>query len=88
MFLGKTYFENMLQIYRRKPMPKWDFNKVAMQLDWNRTLVWVFSYKFAAYFQNIFSQRYTNADLKICQYFCLRMKIICRRFHFKTHFTF
>ena len=33
MFLGKTYFENMLQIYRRKPMLKWDFNKVAMQLD-------------------------------------------------------
>ena len=36
-------------------MPKWDFNEVAMQLDLNRTLVWVFSYKFAAYFQNIFS---------------------------------
>ena len=27
--LGKRYFENMQQIYRRIPMPKYDFNKVA-----------------------------------------------------------
>ena len=32
--------------------------------------------------------RYTNADLKIWHYFCLHMKIICRRFHIKTSFTF
>ena len=30
--------------------------------------------------------RYTNADLKICQYFCHHMKIICWRFHIKTPF--
>ena len=35
----------MQQIYRRTPVPKCDFNKVAKQL---------FSCKFAAYFQNIF----------------------------------
>ena len=44
----------MQQIYRRKPMPKCDFDKVAKQLYWNHTLVWVFSCKFAAYFQNTF----------------------------------
>ena len=39
-------------------MLKCDFNKVAKakQLYWNRTLAWVFSCKFAAYFQNTFSQ--------------------------------
>ena len=37
-------------------MPKCDFNKVALQLYWNRTSAWVFSCKFAAYFQNTFSQ--------------------------------
>ena len=36
-------------------MPKCDFNKVALQLCWNRTSPWVFSCKFAAYFQNNFS---------------------------------
>ena len=32
--------------------------------------------------------RYTNADLKICQYLRLHMKITCRRFHAETPFTF
>ena len=32
--------------------------------------------------------RQTNADLKICQYIRLHMKIICRRFHIKAPFTF
>ena len=32
--------------------------------------------------------KYTNADLKICQYFHLHMKIICLRFYIKTLFTF
>ena len=30
--LKKRCSENMQQIYRRKPMPKCDFNKVAKQL--------------------------------------------------------
>ena len=30
--LKKRYSENMQQIYRRTPMPKCDFNKVALQL--------------------------------------------------------
>ena len=49
--IEKRRSENMQQIYRRKPMPKCDFNKVALQ----HTSAWVFSCKFAAYFQNAFS---------------------------------
>ena len=37
------------------PYPKCDFNKLALQLYWNRTSAWVFPSKFAAYFQNTFS---------------------------------
>ena len=32
--------------------------------------------------------RYINADLKICQYLPLNMKVICWRFHIKGTFTF
>ena len=39
-------------------MPKCNFNKVPKQLYWNRTSAWVFSCKFAAYFQNAFSQKH------------------------------
>ena len=53
-FLRKRCFENMQQICRRTPMLKCDFNKVALQLYWNHTSARVFSYKFAAYFQNTF----------------------------------
>ena len=52
--LIKRCSENMQQIYRRTPMPKCDFNKVAKQLYRNHTSAWVFPYKFAAYFQNTF----------------------------------
>ena len=48
--LIKRCFENM-QIN----LPE---NTHALQLYWNHTLVWVFSYKFAAYSQNIFSWEY------------------------------
>ena len=56
--LKKRCSENMQQIYRRKPAPKCDFNKVALQLYWNHTSTWVFSCKFAAYFRNTFSQEH------------------------------
>ena len=52
--LTKRCSENMQQIYRRIPMPKCDFNKVAKQLYWNHTSAWVFPCKFATYFENIF----------------------------------
>ena len=51
---SKRCSENMQQIYRRTPMPKWDFNKVAKQLYWNQTSAWVFSCKFSGYLQNTF----------------------------------
>ena len=56
--LRKRCSENMQQIYRRIPTPKCDFNKVTLQLYWNHTSAWVFSCKFAAYFQNTFSQEH------------------------------
>ena len=56
--LGKRCSENMQQIYRRTPMPKCDFNKVALQVYCNRTSAWVFSCKFAAYFQNTFLRKH------------------------------
>ena len=33
--LRKMCSENMLQGYRRAPTPKWDFNKVALQSNFN-----------------------------------------------------
>ena len=46
--LRKRCSQNMQQIYRRAPMPKCYFNKVALQLYWNHTSAWVFSCKFVA----------------------------------------
>ena len=54
--LRKRCCENIQQIYRRSPMLKCDFNKVAKQLNWNRILAWVFSCKFVTYFQKNFSK--------------------------------
>ena len=53
--LRRRCSESMQQIYRRTPMLICDFNIMALQLYWNGTSTWVFSRKFAAYFQNIFS---------------------------------
>ena len=53
--LTTTCSENMQQIYWRTPMPKCDLNRVTLQLYWNHTLAFVFSCKFAAYFQNTVS---------------------------------
>ena len=53
--LRKRCCENMQQIYRRPLILKCYFNRFAKQLCWNHTSVWVFSCKFAAYFQNTFS---------------------------------
>ena len=56
--LRKRYSEITQQIYRRIPVPKCDLNKIVLQLHWNRTSSWVFSCKFAAYFQNTFLQKH------------------------------
>ena len=52
--LMKGCSENMQQIYRRTPMPKFDIKKVSLQFYWNHTSAWVFSCKFPAYFPSIF----------------------------------
>ena len=44
--LKKRCSENMQHIYRRTPMPKCDFNKVAFQRYWNHTLACVFPVNF------------------------------------------
>ena len=49
--LRKRCSENMQRIYRKTLMLKCDFNKVTKQLYWTHTSAWVFSCKFAAYFQ-------------------------------------
>ena len=49
--LRKSCSDKMHQIYRIRPMPKCDFNKVALQLYWNHISATVFPCKFAAYFQ-------------------------------------
>ena len=54
----KRCSENMQQIYRRTPMPKCDFIKVALQFYWNRTPAWVFSCRFAVFFQDTFSKEH------------------------------
>ena len=61
--------ENMQENYRRKPMPRCDFNKVEKQLFWNHTLAWVFSCKFAAYFQNIYFFLGTPLVRCFCNFF-------------------
>ena len=44
----------MQLIYRRTPMQKCDFNKLAKQLYGNHTLTQMFTCKFAEYLQNNF----------------------------------
>ena len=55
--LIKRYFENMQHIYRRIPMPKCDFNKVAKQFYSNHNSAWAFSCKFAAIFRSPVSKK-------------------------------
>ena len=45
----------MQQPYRRTPVPKCNFNKIVRQFYGNDASAWVFSYKFAVYFQKTFS---------------------------------
>ena len=64
----KKCSENMQQIYRITPMSKCDFNKVTLELYWNHTLAWVFSFKFAAYFQSTFSQEHLWVNASVSTY--------------------
>ena len=55
---GEHPCRSAISIHLLLPMSKCDFNKVALQLYWNCTSTWVFSCKFAAYFQDTFSQEH------------------------------
>ena len=55
--LIKRCSENMQQIYRRTPMPKCDFNNVAIEITLRHGCFPVnFLHIFRTYFQNIFSE--------------------------------
>ena len=64
----------MKQIDRRTPMPKRDFNKVTKQIH---TSAWVFSYKFAAYFPNIFVLEHLLMAASGVASYELRVAIYC-----------
>ena len=66
----KRCSENMQQIYRRTPMRKCDFNKVAKHFYWNHTSAWVFSCMFAAYFQTLFPKNTSGGLLLKCAAKC------------------
>ena len=55
VFLRKGVMKICSKFTGKHQMPKCDFNKVAKQLYWNHISAWVFSCKFAPYFQNNFS---------------------------------
>ena len=68
--LIKRCSENTQQNHRRTPMPKCGFNRVVLQLYWNHSSAWLFSRKFAAYFQNTFSLEHVwRAASEICEFF-------------------
>ena len=56
--LQKCSSEGILKMYSKftetHRFLKCDLNKAPLQLYWNHTSAWVFSCKFAAYFQNTF----------------------------------
>ena len=62
--------ENMQKIYRRTTMLKFDFNKVAKQLYWNRTSAWLSPVNLLHIFRTPFpentSERLLLKLLKIC----------------------
>ena len=60
-------------------MLKCDFNEAAIQLYWSRTLAWVLSCKFAAYFQNTFSAKHL--------WMTASENNILRKIFFKTPFS-
>ena len=53
--LQRFSFKKIFWKCAEHPCRKCDFNIVAKQLYWNQTSAWLFSCKFAVYFENIFS---------------------------------
>ena len=61
--LKKRCPENMHQIYRRTPMPKCVFDKVAFQLYWNNTSAWVFSVNLLHIFRTAFPKNTAASEV-------------------------
>ena len=56
-------------------MPKCEFNKVTNLLYWNHPSAWVFSFKFAAYFQKLFYK--TTFGGLLLDYLCVSITHAC-----------
>ena len=61
----KNCSKKMQQIYKRTPMTKCDFNKVAKSLYWNRTSAWVSPVNLPPIFRTPFP-RNTSGWLRLC----------------------
>ena len=85
--LRKRCFENMQQIYRETPMLKRDFNKVAKQLYWNRTSVWVFPVNLQHIFRTPFLKNTSDGLLFYILIFVLILLDLKRKI-FKTSQSF
>ena len=76
----------MRLIYMRPPMPKCDFNKVALQLYWNHSSSWVL---FAICWELLMKPKriiiIAILKLKLCGYGVISPKVSRRRNHFFTH---
>ena len=70
--LRKRCSKNMQQIYRRTPMPKYDFNKVILQLYWNRTSAWVFHMFRTHFYKNTYGELLLDTWLRYIQTFTIR----------------
>ena len=79
VILKRRCSENMQQIYRRTLMPKCGFNKVAMQLYWNRNSAWVFSVNLLHIFRTPFP-RNTSGWLLLKIISSGNRKICCKIF--------
>ena len=83
--LKKRCSENMQRIYRRTPMPKYDFNKVAKQLYWNHTSAWCSPVNLLHIFRTSFPRNTSGWLLLKYHYSFLNFTIVFHYFQ-KTQF--
>ena len=87
VFFKERCFEKFCKIHRKIPVPASFLIKLYLRV--NASDLWeCFSLTVLKVFNYMITYRYTNGELKICQYLRLCMKIIFSRFYIKTPFTF
>ena len=79
----KMCSEHMQQSFRRTPMEKCDFNKVAKERYWNQTFPWGFLLKIYCIWRTVF---YCGLLLKISPAICFTMEIYLHGFTFKNNY--